>query len=55
MIFCIEINIKVLYKLVVSFSLVVGRHAQSTQNRKFVMSLQYLKKEMRDEVNFLSR
>ena len=29
------------------------KHSQSSQNSKFAMSLQYLKKEVRDEVNFL--
>ena len=29
------------------------RHCQSSQNSKFAMSLQYLKKEVRDEVDFL--
>ena len=28
-------------------------HAQTTQNNKFAISLQYLKKEMRDKVDFL--
>ena len=31
----------------------IASHAQSTQNSKFVISLQYLKKEGRDEVDFL--
>ena len=37
----------------------VGRHVQNTKNtkntknNKFVISLQYLKKEVSDEVNFL--
>ena len=31
----------------------VARHAQITQNNKFGISLHYLKKELRDEVNFL--
>ena len=31
----------------------VAKHAQVTQNKKFAFSLQYLKKEMRDEVDFL--
>ena len=48
-----KINIKVFYKLVVSLLLVIARHAQSTQNSKFVISLQYLKKEGGDEVDFL--
>ena len=52
MIFCIKINIKVFYKLVASFLLVIARHAQGTQNSNFVISLQYLKKEGRDEVDF---
>ena len=29
-----------------------ARHAQSIQNDKFVIPLQYLKKEGRDEVDF---
>ena len=41
MIFCMKINIKGFYKLVF---LVIARHTQSTQNSKFVISLQYLKK-----------
>ena len=50
MIFCMKINIKVYYKLLVSFLLVVAWHAQ---NSKFVISLQYIKKEGKDEVDFL--
>ena len=41
-IFCMKRHIKVLYKRVVSFLLVLARHVQSTQNSKFVISLQYL-------------
>ena len=29
------------------------KHSQISQNSKFAMSLQYLKKEVRDEVEFL--
>ena len=29
------------------------KHSQSSQNSKFAMSLQYLKKEVTDEVDFL--
>ena len=29
------------------------KHSQSFQNSKFAMSLQYLKKEVRDEIDFL--
>ena len=31
----------------------VARHAQITQNKKFAISLQYLKKELSDKVDFL--
>ena len=30
------------------------KHSQNSQKSKFVMSLQYLKKEVRDEVYFLN-
>ena len=53
MIFCMKVNIKVFYKLAVSVLLVIARHAQISQNRQFVISLQYLKKEGRGEVDFL--
>ena len=53
MIFCMKINISVFYKLVVLLSLVITKDVQSTQNSKFVKSVQYLKKEGRDEVRFL--
>ena len=45
MIFCMKINIKVFYNMVVSFLLIIARHAQSTQNSKFVISAEYLKKK----------
>ena len=51
--FCMKISIKVLYKLVVSFLLVIARHVQSIQYSRFVISLQYLKKEETDEIDFL--
>ena len=31
----------------------MARHAQITQNNRFAISLQYLKKELSDEVDFL--
>ena len=31
----------------------MARHAQITQNNKFAISLQYLKKKLSDEVDFL--
>ena len=48
--FLLEDKHKVFYRLVV---LVIARHAQSTLNSKFVISLQYLKREGSDEVDFL--
>ena len=66
LIFCIQINIKVSYKLIfntwgikvsykVILSLLMGmiKHSQSTQSNKLAVSLQYLKKEVRGEVQFL--
>ena len=52
LIFCLQINTKVVYKMIVSLWLCVARHAQNTQ-KKFAISLQYLKKELSDEVDFL--
>ena len=37
----------------VSLSVYVAFHSQSTQNSKFAMSLQYLKENVKDEVDFL--
>ena len=51
--FYIKINFKVFLKLAVSYLLIIARYTQSTQNSKFVISLQYPKKERRDEVDFL--
>ena len=47
-----QIEIKDFFKLILSFSVCVARHAQITQNNKFTISLQYLKKEVSDEVDF---
>ena len=33
--------------------MVLVKHSQSSQNSKFAMSWQYLKKEVREEVDFL--
>ena len=53
LIFCVQINIKGFFKLILSFSESVARHAKITQNNKFAISLQYLLKEMSDKVDFL--
>ena len=47
-IFGMQINMEVLYKLTLLFS----KHAESTQNNKFAISLQYLKKDESDKVDF---
>ena len=53
--FCLQINTKVFYKAIISLWVCVTRHAQSTQNNKFAISLQYLKENVKDEVDFLSK
>ena len=50
--FCLQINTKVFYKVIV-FWMCVTRLAQSTQNNKFAISLQYLKENGKNEVDFL--
>ena len=52
MILCMKITINVFSKLTISFFLLITSYLKSTQNSKFVISLQYLKKEGRDEVDF---
>ena len=44
-------GIKVSCKVILSLLMGMTRHSQSTQSSKFVMSLQYLKKEVRDVVH----
>ena len=50
---CMKITIKVFCKMLVLILLVIARYNQSTLNSKFAISLQYFKKERRDEVDFL--
>ena len=50
--FCLEINTKVFYKMVITLNL-ISQTAQSTKNNPFTISLQYLKENMKDEVDFL--
>ena len=49
-----SMNIKGFYKLILSFQVYVARHAQITTNNKFDISLQYLNKEVSDEVDFFA-
>ena len=52
-IFGMGINIKVFYKFILSFWVCVARYAQSIQNNKFAISLQYLKENVKGEAEFL--
>ena len=52
LIFCLWINVKDFFNLILSFKVCVARHAQINQIYKFVVSLQYLKKKL-SEVDFL--
>ena len=46
-------NITGIYKLILSPLMGVARHAYITKNNKYVMSLQYLKKELSCDVDIL--
>ena len=48
-----QISMKVSYKLILWFLMQLVKHSQSSQNSKFPMPLQYIKKEVRNEVYFL--
>ena len=50
---CLQINVKGFIKVIVSFQAGVARHTQISQNNKLAISLQYLRKEMSDEVDLL--
>ena len=52
LIFCLQINIKGFFTLILSFWGFVARHTQITKNNKFAISMQYLKKEVSNEVDF---
>ena len=47
------LGIKVSYKDIPSLLMGMIKHCQSTQSNKFAISLQYLKKEVRNGVHFL--
>ena len=53
LIFYLQIGPKVFCKMLVSLWVCVARQAQSAKNNQFARSLQYLKKNMKDEVDFL--
>ena len=43
---------KVFYKVILSLLMTMIKHSQSTQSKKFAISLQYFKKEVRNRVHF---
>ena len=51
--FRLQINTKVFYKMILLFWVHVTGLAQSTQNNKFAISLQYLRVNGKNEVDFL--
>ena len=51
LIFCQHLNIKVFFKLILSFLVCMVKHVQSFQNNKFAFSLQYLGKEVKTSLN----
>ena len=53
LIFSIQINVNGFFKLILLFQMSVTRHLQITENNNFSIFLQYLKKEVSDEVDFL--
>ena len=54
LILCLQINTKGFYKMTVSLWVCIASHRQSAQNNKFGISLQYLKENVKDEVDFLA-
>ena len=53
LIFCLLINVEGFFKVMLLFQVCMARHAHITQNNKFAISLQHLKKEVSDAVDFL--
>ena len=51
--FSLLILVKRFFRLTLSFLMCVARHSQITQNKKFAISLQYLKREVNDKVDIL--
>ena len=47
-----QINTKIFYKLIVSLWMCMAMHPQNTQNNNFIISLKYLKENLKDGVDF---
>ena len=52
-VFCLQINTKAFFKMIVSLWVCVVRHAQSIGKTKITISLEYLNENVKDEVDFL--
>ena len=52
-VFCLQINTKAFFKMIVSLWVCVVRHVQSIEKNKFTISLEYLKQNVKDEFDFL--
>ena len=50
--FCLQINVKAFFKLILSYQVCVVRYAQVIQNDKFAITSQYLKKGVNDKIDF---
>ena len=48
-----QVSVTAIYKMMLSFLMVVTRHVKSTQNAKYAVSLQFFKKELSFEVDVL--
>ena len=48
-----NLDIKDSYRVILSLLMCMIKHSQSTQSSKFAISLQYLKKEVRNRIHFL--
>ena len=53
LILCMQISVKVYCKFIQKLLMMMVKHSKSSQNSKFAMFLQYLQKEVRDEVDFV--
>ena len=51
--FCLLIDVKGFFKVILSFQVCVAKHSQINQNNKFAISLECCIKEVTDEVDFL--
>ena len=52
-ILCLQMDTKAFCKMIVSLWVCIVRHVQSIQNNEFVVSLHYLKENVKNQVDFL--